>query len=71
MRLILHIWRQKNAGAASGKMVRYEAQRTSIRDMSMLEMLDVVNEELIAQGRRADRLRARLPRRNLRHRAAS
>ena len=35
--------------------------------MSFLEMLDVVNEELIAQGRGADRLRPRLPRGHLRH----
>ena len=35
--------------------------------MSFLEMLDVVNEELIAEGRGADRLRPRLPRGHLRH----
>ena len=34
--------------------------------MSLLEMLDVVNEELTLEGRRADRVRARLPRRHLR-----
>ncbi len=36
-------------------------------DMSFLEMLDVVNEELTAEGRGADRLRPRLPRGHLRH----
>ena len=35
--------------------------------MSFLEMLDVVNEELIRQGRGADRVRLRLPRGHLRH----
>ncbi len=44
----------------------YEANDVS-PDMSFLEMLDVVNEDLIAQGRGADRLRPRLPRRHLRH----
>ena len=35
--------------------------------MSFLEMLDVLNERLIARGRGADRLRPRLPRGHLRH----
>ena len=35
-------------------------------DMSFLEMLDVVNERLIERGRAADRVRPRLPRRDLR-----
>ncbi len=35
--------------------------------MSFLEMLDVLNEESDRQGRRAGRLRPRLPRRHLRH----
>ncbi len=48
MKLILHIWRQANA-AAPGKMMRYEAAGLS-EDMSMLEALDVLNEELIARG---------------------
>jgi succinate dehydrogenase / fumarate reductase iron-sulfur subunit len=48
MRLILHIWRQKNA-AAPGKMVRYELGNVSDH-MSFLEMLDVLNEELTLQG---------------------
>jgi len=48
MNLTLHVWRQKNAGAP-GKMVRYQAQGIS-EHMSFLEMLDVVNENLIAGG---------------------
>src|SRR6202035_3000229 len=48
MRLILHVWRQKNA-AQAGRMVRYEAQDVN-PDMSMLELLDVVNEELTLKG---------------------
>jgi len=48
MRLILHIWRQRNA-AAQGRMARYEAPNVS-PDMSFLEMLDVLNEDLIARG---------------------
>ena len=48
MRLILHIWRQPKA-AAKGRMARYEARNVS-PDMSFLEMLDVLNEDLIARG---------------------
>lgn len=48
MNLTLHVWRQKNA-AAKGGMTRYEAKDVS-PDMSFLEMLDVVNEGLIAKG---------------------
>jgi succinate dehydrogenase / fumarate reductase iron-sulfur subunit len=48
MRLILHIWRQKAANAP-GKMTRYEANDVN-PDMSMLELLDVVNEGLILKG---------------------
>ncbi|MBX7220515.1 MAG: succinate dehydrogenase/fumarate reductase iron-sulfur subunit [Blastocatellia bacterium] len=48
MNLVLHVWRQKNA-QDKGKMVRYDAKGVS-PDMSFLEMLDVVNEELIAKG---------------------
>jgi succinate dehydrogenase / fumarate reductase, iron-sulfur subunit len=48
MRLVLHIWREKNA-ASPGRMVRYE--RTDVnKDMSMLELLDVINEDLILKG---------------------
>src|SRR5207253_3310656 len=48
MKLTLHVWRQKSTGD-SGRMVRYEAGNVS-PDMSFLEMLDVLNEELLAKG---------------------
>ena len=48
MNLILHVWRQAGANAA-GRFERYEARDVSA-DMSFLEMLDVVNEGLIASG---------------------
>ena len=48
MSLILHVWRQKNA-ASPGRMVRYDAKDVN-PDMSMLELLDVVNEDLILKG---------------------
>jgi succinate dehydrogenase / fumarate reductase iron-sulfur subunit len=47
MKLTLHVWRQRNASDRGG-MVRYEANANP--DMSFLEMLDVVNEDLIAKG---------------------
>jgi succinate dehydrogenase / fumarate reductase iron-sulfur subunit len=48
MRITLHIWRQANA-AAPGKMVKYEVPNVN-HEMSFLEMLDVLNEDLIAKG---------------------
>jgi succinate dehydrogenase / fumarate reductase iron-sulfur subunit len=48
MRIILHIWRQRNSGE-TGRMVRYEAPDVN-EHMSFLEMLDVLNEDLIAKG---------------------
>ncbi len=48
MKLILHIWRQKNQ-ASPGKMARYETDGLN-PDMSMLEALDVLNERLIERG---------------------
>jgi len=48
MNLKLLIWRQANR-TAPGKMVEYRADDVS-PDMSFLEMLDVVNESLIARG---------------------
>ena len=48
MRLVLHVWRQKSP-ASRGAMVRYEAADVN-PDMSMLELLDVVNEGLILKG---------------------
>lgn len=48
MNLTLYVWRQKNA-SEPGKMVKYDAPKVDT-DMSFLEMLDVVNEGLIAKG---------------------
>ena len=48
MKFTLHIWRQKNA-TTPGKMVQYKIDDVSA-DMSFLEMLDVLNERLIAKG---------------------
>ncbi len=48
MNLTLHVWRQKNAREA-GRFLTYDATGIS-PDMSFLEMLDVVNEGLIARG---------------------
>ena len=48
MNFTLKIWRQKNADDP-GRMVEYAAKNI-IPDMSFLEMLDVVNEGLIAEG---------------------
>lgn len=48
MKLTLKVWRQSNAKAA-GKFVTYEATDVT-EEMSFLEMLDVVNEDLEAKG---------------------
>ena len=48
MNLTLRIWRQKNAGAP-GQFVTYDAREIS-RDLSFLEMLDIVNEDLTRRG---------------------
>ena len=48
MSLTLHVWRQPSASAA-GKFVTYKAANVS-PNMSFLEMLDVLNEELAARG---------------------
>ena len=48
MNLKLKVWRQKN-GNTPGKMVDYDAKGVS-PDMSFLEMLDVVNEDIIKKG---------------------
>ena len=48
MNVTLYVWRQKNAHA-KGKMEKYEARDLS-PDMSFLEMLDVVNEDIVTQG---------------------
>src|SRR5260221_14205549 len=49
MNLTLKVWRQMNA-ESPGQFETYEAKDV-IPDMSCLEMLDVVNEGLIAQAR--------------------
>src|SRR3989442_2430828 len=48
MNLTLKIWRQKSA-KATGRLETYRAEGV-LPDMSFLEMLDVVNEGLIARG---------------------
>lgn len=49
MNLTLKVWRQKTA-ESPGQFETYQA-RDVIADMSFLEMLDVVNEDLIAAGK--------------------
>jgi succinate dehydrogenase / fumarate reductase iron-sulfur subunit len=48
MKLTFHIWRQKDRNAR-GRMERYQSDNMN-PDMSMLEALDVLNEELILRG---------------------
>ncbi len=48
MKLFLKIWRQKDAGS-KGAMVDYTLDGVE-SDMSFLEMLDILNEELISKG---------------------
>lgn len=48
MNLTLKIWRQKNA-SSPGKMETYQVSDIS-EHMSFLEMMDVLNEQLIAKG---------------------
>jgi succinate dehydrogenase / fumarate reductase, iron-sulfur subunit len=48
MNLTLRVWRQKDRNSP-GQIVEYKATNI-IPDMSFLEMIDVVNEELIAKG---------------------
>ncbi|WP_396591119.1 succinate dehydrogenase/fumarate reductase iron-sulfur subunit [Allomuricauda sp. R78024] len=48
MKLYLKIWRQKDA-STKGQMVDYTLDGVE-RDMSFLEMLDILNEELISKG---------------------
>jgi len=48
MKLKLNIWRQKN-NQDKGKMVTYDIDNIS-PDMSFLEMMDVLNEELASKG---------------------
>jgi succinate dehydrogenase / fumarate reductase iron-sulfur subunit len=48
MTIHLRIWRQKNAGSP-GKLVPYTVNEVS-PEMSILEVLDVLNEELVKKG---------------------
>lgn len=48
MKLLLKIWRQKN-GSSKGQLVDYPIDSIE-GDMSFLEMLDVLNQELIEKG---------------------
>jgi succinate dehydrogenase / fumarate reductase iron-sulfur subunit len=48
MKLNLKVWRQKNAGA-TGKLVDYTVDGLN-PDMSFLEMVDVLNDNLIKKG---------------------
>ena len=48
MNLTLHVWRQKNE-QAEGRFVTYSARDIS-PDMSFLELLDSINEELVTSG---------------------
>jgi succinate dehydrogenase / fumarate reductase iron-sulfur subunit len=50
MDLTLHVWRQAGPDT-DGKLETYDAKGIS-PDMSFLEMLDVVNERLITEGKR-------------------
>jgi len=49
MELLLKIWKQKNADS-KGKMVDYRVSNID-PDMSFLEMLDVLNQQLIESGK--------------------
>lgn len=48
MKLTLHVWRQKSR-TAPGQMVKYPLDGVS-PDMSFLEMLDILNDQLIRKG---------------------
>jgi succinate dehydrogenase / fumarate reductase iron-sulfur subunit len=49
MKIDLHVWRQKNA-ATKGKFEQYNMEHVS-EDMSFLEMIDILNESLIKEGK--------------------
>ena len=48
MNITLKVWRQKNA-AAPGALVEYTVSGV-VPEMSFLEMLDTLNEQLVAKG---------------------
>ncbi len=49
MNLTLHVWRQQSGPRSRGGWSTYSATNVE-PDMSFLEMLDVVNQELIQKG---------------------
>ena len=49
MNFTLHVWRQNGAQRQGRRWTTYQAKNVS-PDMSFLEMLDVVNQELIEKG---------------------
>ena len=49
MNFTLHVWRQKDR-KSPGKMEAIAAKNI-LPDMSFLEMLDIVNDDLLAQGK--------------------
>jgi succinate dehydrogenase / fumarate reductase, iron-sulfur subunit len=51
MKITVNVWRQKNA-KTKGSIVKYSVDHVS-PDMSFLEMLDVLNQQLIARGEEA------------------
>lgn len=50
MKIYLKVWRQKQKGD-SGKLVSYDVEVSE--DSSFLEMLDILNEQLVAKGEEA------------------
>lgn len=48
MRLTLHVWRQEHA-KAQGRMATYQVDKVN-QEMSFLEMIDVLNETLVAKN---------------------
>jgi len=49
MNLTLKVWRQKN-GSSAGKFEEYKLENIS-EDSSFLEMLDILSEDLVAEGK--------------------
>ena len=49
MKIDLHVWRQKNANV-KGHFEQYNMEHVS-EDMSFLEMIDILNEQLIKDGK--------------------
>jgi hypothetical protein len=66
MTIHLKIWRQAR-GSSEGQASSITPSRACSHEMSFLEMLDILNEQLVKQGRRGRRVRQRLPGGDLRH----